>query len=129
MQTWASKLLNRGWPWQFYLEACRAGDEDKAARYHPLNWTTEDETELHADEIMDHLGKEGLHLQIQKGSKSYLATIQVLVKADSEAEACDALSEGLRGIVRDWSYLRVGGQYLSPSETYIREPYEEGDAF
>ncbi len=58
----------------------------------------------------------------------YVATVQVLVEAEDEAQACDAISALLeRAPVRDWGYLQVGGQHLSPSSTLIEvDTYEEG---
>lgn len=75
----------------------------------------------------------------------YLATIKVLVDADSESEACDVIGELLRGDVVDWCYLLEGDDptpytladwkgpqqptacYPTPFE--IPDNYEEGDAF
>lgn len=72
----------------------------------------------------------------------YLATIKVLVEADSPAEACDLLSEMLRPAVVDWTYLGQDmpiSQYMvdpdypgapmlaTPSEVEIGKDYEEGD--
>jgi hypothetical protein len=79
----------------------------------------------------------------------FFATIKVLIRADSEAEACDVMSETLRqpnafeeGGVVDWTYLREGdpltpvveckpsGTHLhSPYECPIPLPYDEGSAF
>ena len=68
--------------------------------------------------------------------KTYMATIQILIspeeKLQSESEACDwfsgLLSENEK--ILDWSYLKIGGQYLSPSEKYVSEKdYEEGEIF
>lgn len=67
--------------------------------------------------------------------KCYVATVQVLVQANSHGEACDGIGETMReaersGFVVDWSYLKVGGQHLSPEERFFNlQDYEEGDAF
>jgi hypothetical protein len=72
---------------------------------------------------------------------TYIATIQVVIHPDenikTEAEACDwfsgLLTEQLQGQnkILDWSYLPVGGQFLSPVEKIVsnQDKYEEGDAF
>jgi hypothetical protein len=63
---------------------------------------------------------------------AYIATIQVIiVGVDSQAEACDFISETLRPMenVLDWQYLPVGGHYLAPAEKIIPDNYEEGDGF
>lgn len=61
----------------------------------------------------------------------YIATVQVLLPGgiNSEAEACDFISEGLRGMFDDWQYPKFGGQRLSPQKTIVPDPYEEGDGF
>lgn len=68
--------------------------------------------------------------------KTYIATIQIVIHSnqelESEAQACDWFSGLLtehEGIL-DWSYLKVGGQYLYPHERYYDlKNYEEGEAF
>jgi hypothetical protein len=68
-------------------------------------------------------------------TRAYIATVQVLIQpsaATTEAEACDwmsgLLSENTQ--VLDWQYLRLGGQRLTPSETFVNpETYKEGEAF
>lgn len=54
-------------------------------------------------------------------TKYYKATIELLIEADDEAEACDAISEGLRGMLKefsaepdqtafvDWKYINTAG--------------------
>ena len=68
--------------------------------------------------------------------KVYIATVQVAVKADSPGEAADGLSAILTELMPpdpdfmlDWTYLKVGGQYLYPVESYVpnEDEYEEGD--
>lgn len=62
--------------------------------------------------------------------KAYIATVQLLITGvNDEAEACDYVSETLRGSFTDWGYLRIGGQLLGPSEKFIDSNYEEGDMF
>jgi|TARA_R100001530_G_scaffold64598_2_gene46354 hypothetical protein len=63
---------------------------------------------------------------------AYMATVQILITdVASEGEACDAVSEPFRELFADWSYLQVGGQFLSPTETArtFGPDYKEGDAF
>lgn len=63
--------------------------------------------------------------------KAFIATVQLLIEADEEGYACDAVSELLsneRNEIIDWGYIQVGGQYLSPAPKVIpdAEHYEEG---
>ena len=64
---------------------------------------------------------------------TYVATVQLLVRADSPEEASDGISEMLKAMdpafLQDWAYLRLGGQWLYPSEVCCCDPddYEEGD--
>ena len=67
-----------------------------------------------------------------ENKKAYVATVQLLIIAESDAQAMDAISGILsdyemEGTLKDWAYLSVGGQLLSPTERYIEENYEEGD--
>jgi hypothetical protein len=62
----------------------------------------------------------------------YIATVQLGIAADSEAEACDAVSETLSledMAIFDWAYLRLGGQVLTPVMKLVGDPgdYEEGE--
>lgn len=69
----------------------------------------------------------------------YIATIQIAVKADDPIDAIDGISETLGDAINwenptfllDWQYMKVGGQWLYPTEVHpaINEPYREGDAF
>lgn len=64
--------------------------------------------------------------------KRFVATIQVLLPEEIENEnaACDYISEGLREtglLVDDWSYLKLGCQFLYPVEKIVPVPYKEGD--
>lgn len=62
--------------------------------------------------------------------KRYVATVQLVLTPDdaldSEAVACDAISAALtenlesNGVIEDWAYLRVGGQYMGPSLETVR---------
>jgi hypothetical protein len=73
--------------------------------------------------------------------KYFIATIKVLVKADSQAEACDLISETLRPATVDWTYLGLNypltplvpelmqNPYRSPSEITLPDNYDEGDIF
>ena len=69
-----------------------------------------------------------------------IATIQILVEADSPAEAADFMSETLRDMpgVLDWSYFNPEVMqltptdehgYCSPTEREHGPDYEEGNAF
>lgn len=67
-------------------------------------------------------------------AKTYVATVQVLISLDqdvnNETEAADWFSGLLTDNpgVWDWGYLKIGGQYMYPSEKNIDiEEYEEGD--
>ena len=72
-------------------------------------------------------------------NKTYVATVQIVIhpkeEVDSEAGACDwfsgLLSEDLqiKEKILDWSYLKMGGQFMSPTEILVEDPYDEGDAF
>ena len=55
-------------------------------------------------------------------SKYWKATIHVLVEADSEGEACDAMSEGMRWLV-DWGY----NECKPPVKFPCQGDYKEGD--
>lgn len=62
----------------------------------------------------------------------YIATVQLLIDASGRDEACSVITNMLTEYpdpkVKDWAYLRVGGQLLSPAEILISpEGYEEGD--
>lgn len=70
----------------------------------------------------------------------YLATVKLLIEAESEAEACDAVAEALRPAFVDWSYLSAGcpascahksnlgtGARTSPILVQAEEPYQEDD--
>lgn len=64
---------------------------------------------------------------------AYVATVQLLAWADSPEDASDGIGEALRemveaGCLQDWAYLRLGGQWLYPSEICCCDPddYEEG---
>lgn len=60
-----------------------------------------------------------------------IATIQIIVDEDDRGMAADGISEILsqNPWVFDWSYLRVNGQYLTPTEIVVNDDYEEGEAF
>ena len=65
-------------------------------------------------------------------SQGHIATIQLLIEGCQNAsEACDFVSETLRDLrgVKDWAYLKVGGQQLLPTEVFIPQDYEEGEIF
>ena len=63
-----------------------------------------------------------------KVQQVYLCTVQLVVKADTQAEAEDAVSVALNtDLITDWSHLKIGGQYLYPTKRYVPEPYTEGD--
>jgi len=66
--------------------------------------------------------------------KVYVATIQVVVNAESEVRAADGISALMTELTDplfliDWGYLRMGGQLLYPTERWVKdeEDYEEGD--
>ncbi len=65
--------------------------------------------------------------------QAFVATIQVLIEAETEGEASDNMSELLsnnegNGII-DWGYFQLGGQYMTPTERYVHDAaqYEEGE--
>ena len=60
-----------------------------------------------------------------------IATIQVLVDEVNPDSASDGLSELLshNPWVLDWSYLKLGGQYMYPRDYVMSNDYEEGEAF
>lgn len=66
---------------------------------------------------------------------TYIATVQILISPDenleSDAQACDWISGLLtdNDKILDWSYLKVGGQFLDPQEITIPNNYEEGFVF
>lgn len=62
----------------------------------------------------------------------YVATVQILVRADSQAEACDGISGMLRecgcpNFLIDWAYFKQGNEYIRPSLVTIPKGYREGD--
>lgn len=75
--------------------------------------------------------------------KKYIATLQVLINADTRGEACDAVSnllhrdDGVDTGIFDWSYCHQSMPvppcdefgFCSPAETQVSEDYQEGDAF
>ena len=69
--------------------------------------------------------------------QAYIATIQVCVDCETQAEACDYLSELLSNNINaenallDWQYLKLGGQYCAPTSKIVADAgeYYEGDAF
>lgn len=69
--------------------------------------------------------------------QAYIATIQLCVDIETQAEACDLISELLSNNIEaesrilDWQYLKLGGQYLSPTSKIVADSgeYYEGDAF
>ena len=60
-----------------------------------------------------------------------IASIQILVDESDEIAAVDGISDMLRGNdwVIDWGYVKIGGQFLYPSQRIISDDYEEGEAF
>ena len=61
----------------------------------------------------------------------YIATVQIVIDVDSQAEAIDWINEGLReSDAVDWGFPLFGGQRLTPTPINVDlENYEEGDAF
>jgi len=62
-------------------------------------------------------------------AKMYVATVQVLMR---ECDSADQATDAIQGLmeneyVKDWAFLRVGGQYMFPQERTVMEDYEEGD--
>ena len=57
-----------------------------------------------------------------------VATVQLLLNETDPSAAADGISELLshNDFIMDWSYLKVGGQYLKPQEAYVDEDYKEG---
>ena len=71
-------------------------------------------------------------------AKAYVATVQLLIVADTLEEAYDAIGgilsdyEMAYGALKDWAYLKTvdskGNEYFpDPVEVEIDEDYEEGD--
>jgi hypothetical protein len=67
--------------------------------------------------------------------RTFIATVQIIISPDagvtSEAEAADWFSGLLSDNeqVFDWSYLKVGGQYLYPTSIQVDpKNYQEGQA-
>lgn len=62
--------------------------------------------------------------------KTYVATVQVLVRAESFEGACNDIQETLGdGFLMDWAYLQIGGHWLYPTPTPVPfdpEKYQEG---
>jgi len=68
----------------------------------------------------------------------WMATVQILIPAEdssgnhieNQGMACDYVHGLLEesGLV-DWSYLKAGGQFLTPTVRYYNEPYQEGEIF
>jgi len=68
----------------------------------------------------------------------WIATVQIAIVADSEAEACDGVSESMRNAtgldtdIPDWQYMTIGAQRLSPCH-HMDYPddyeFEEGEVF
>lgn len=67
----------------------------------------------------------------------FVATVRIAVKADNNAEACDAISECLtnnlqyHGAIIDWAYLPDNnGGYAEPEDKgEVELPVEEGALF
>lgn len=66
--------------------------------------------------------------------KAYVATVQLLIVTETFEEACDGISSILSeydmgdGTLKDWAYLEVGGQLLSPTPVLFDfDGYEESD--
>jgi hypothetical protein len=64
--------------------------------------------------------------------KVYIATVQLVIdEVKNEAEAADAitamLSEYPWESLLDWAYLKMGGQYMTPTPKLVRDDYQEGD--
>lgn len=70
----------------------------------------------------------------------HVATLQLAVVADGQADACDGISEMLARLmafgpngeppfILDWAYLKLGGQLQCPTlhDHISIEGYEEGD--
>ena len=71
-----------------------------------------------------------------KKTHVYIAHVLIAVEANSEAEACDAISEPLRSnMIKhsafiDWQYAKdASGKLLLPVDAGLKEIEEEGDAF
>lgn len=71
--------------------------------------------------------------QVKQVREGFVVTVQIILDVDSYEEAVDFVSEMLSvdppEEVIDWSYLKIGGQYLYPTRIVIPANYEEGDAF
>jgi hypothetical protein len=63
-----------------------------------------------------------------------IATLQIVLRpgvADEPGQAEDWISDLLseNPDVLDWTYLKVGGQMLTPQQIVVDDDYEEGEAF
>ena len=73
--------------------------------------------------------------QSQEIQQVYIATIQVVIAPKDGHAPEDVISAVLSENTRndseflDWQYLKINGQYLKPTITYVSANYEEGDAF
>ena len=69
------------------------------------------------------------------GQQVYMATVQIIIdpseNISSQGEAEDFFTALLtdNNAVLDWSYLKVGGQYMYPVEVLVDDNYQEGGAF
>lgn len=69
--------------------------------------------------------------------QAWIATVQLCVDVETQAEASDLISALLSDNVQaetsllDWQYLKLGGAYLQPVSKMVADSgqYYEGDAF
>ena len=64
---------------------------------------------------------------------SFVATIQILIPP-GECRSASEAADWIHGLmddsrVMDWAYLKIGGQYLFPTEIIVPDDYEEGELF
>ena len=64
----------------------------------------------------------------------HIATIQIAIDAPDFGSACETVSQLLSELgpeygIPDWQYLRLGGQQLDPTEKFVNDELEEGEAF
>lgn len=83
---------------------------------------------IHSSSIvgLDDTGKE-----IRKAIEEvYITTVQLAFKVEDGQAPEDFVSEILSDVgLKDWAYLKVGGQYLYPTLRYVPDDHEEGEIF
>jgi len=59
--------------------------------------------------------------------KTFVATVQIVVEVDTWEDACEWISGLMEQAVGnepfDWGYVKVGGQYLYPTERLLSDDW------